>query len=110
MGLLGMNLPFLSLCKSQGIWGGGYGHVHMGIKDLHKCWLGSLAKRRLCLGPAGEINCAPLSALSFSVSLFPGTRGYDISTSITTIEYFEFKYIFTFTNEFHTFICFPIRN
>ena len=36
-----------------------------GIKDFHKCWSGSLAKRRLCLGPAGVINCAPLSALSF---------------------------------------------
>ena len=23
-----------------------------GIKDFHKCWSGSLAKRRLCLGPA----------------------------------------------------------
>ena len=28
-----------------------------GIKDFHKCWSGSLAKRRLCLGPASEINC-----------------------------------------------------
>ena len=36
-----------------------------GIKDFHKCWLGSLAKRRLCLGPARVINCTPLSALSF---------------------------------------------
>ena len=36
-----------------------------GIKDFHKCWSGSLAKRRLCLGPAGVINCTPLSALSF---------------------------------------------
>ena len=36
-----------------------------GIKDFQKCWLGSLAKRRLCLGPAGVINCTPLSALSF---------------------------------------------
>ena len=36
-----------------------------GIKDFHRCWLGSLAKRRLCLGPAGVINCTPLSALSF---------------------------------------------
>ena len=36
-----------------------------GIKDFHKCWSGSLAKRRLCLGPAGVINCIPLSALSF---------------------------------------------
>ena len=35
-----------------------------GIRDFHKCWLGSLAKRRLCLGPAGVINCTPLSALS----------------------------------------------
>ena len=36
-----------------------------GIKDFHKCWSGSLAKRRLCLGPAGVINCTSLSALSF---------------------------------------------
>ena len=36
-----------------------------GIKDFHKCWSGSLTKRRLCLGPAGVINCPPLSALSF---------------------------------------------
>ena len=48
-----------------------------GIKDFHKCWSGCLAKRRLCLGPAGVINCTPLSALSFSVSLFPGMRGYN---------------------------------
>ena len=48
-----------------------------GIKDFHKCWSESLAKRRLCLGPAGVINCTPLSALSFRVSLFPGTRGYN---------------------------------
>ena len=34
------------------------------IKDFHKCWSGSLAKR-LCLGPSGVINCTPLSALSF---------------------------------------------
>ena len=31
-----------------------------GIKDFHKCWLGSLAKRRLCPGTAGVINCTPL--------------------------------------------------
>ena len=36
-----------------------------GIKDFHKCWSGSMAKRRLCLGPASVINCTPLSALSF---------------------------------------------
>ena len=36
-----------------------------GINGFHKCWSGSLAKRRLCLGPAGVINCTPLSALSF---------------------------------------------
>ena len=36
-----------------------------GIKDFHNCWSGSLAKRRLCLGPAGVINCPLLSALSF---------------------------------------------
>ena len=37
----------------------------LGIKDFHKCWPGSLAKRRLCLGPTGVIHCIPLSALSF---------------------------------------------
>ena len=36
-----------------------------GIKDFHKCWSGSLVKRRLCPGPAGVINCTPLFALSF---------------------------------------------
>ena len=52
-----------------------------GIKYFHKCWLGSLAKRRLCLGPAGVRNCTPLSALSFWVSLFPGERGYNKGSS-----------------------------
>ena len=51
-----------------------------GIKDFHKCCTGSLAKRRLCLGPAGVINCTSLSALSFRVSLFPGKRGYNTFT------------------------------
>ena len=36
-----------------------------GIKDFHRCWSGSLAKRRLYLGLASVINCTPLSALSF---------------------------------------------
>ena len=47
-----------------------------GMKDFHKCWSGSLAKRRLCLGPTSVINCTPLSALSW-VSLFHGTCGYN---------------------------------
>ena len=85
MGLLWLYLPFL--CKSQGIWGGGLDTYTRGIKDFHKCWMGSLAKRRLCLGPAGVINCTPLSALSFWVSLFPGKRGYN---SITNIYYILF--------------------
>ena len=34
-------------------------------KVFRKNWLGSLAKRRLCLGPADVMNCTPLSALSF---------------------------------------------
>ena len=36
-----------------------------GITDFHKCWSGSLAERRFGPGPAGVINCTPLSALSF---------------------------------------------
>ena len=55
----------------------GSGAYTWGIKDFHKFWSGSLAKRRLCLGPTDVINCTPLSALSFWVSLFPGTRGYN---------------------------------
>ena len=55
----------------------GFDTYTQGIKDFHKCWTGSLAKRRLCLGPVSVINCTPLSALSFWVSLFPGKRGYN---------------------------------
>ena len=44
---------------------------------IKKNCLGALAKRRLCLGPAGVMNCPPLSAL-FWVSLFPRTHGYNI--------------------------------
>ena len=43
----------------------GFDTYTWGIKDFHKRWSRSLAKRRLCLGPAGVINCTPLSALSF---------------------------------------------
>ena len=50
-----------------------------GIKDFHKCWSGSLAKKRCCLGPAGVINCTSLSALSIWVSFFPRMRGYNKS-------------------------------
>ena len=32
MGLLGLYLPFLCLCKSQGIWNDGFRQVHMGYK------------------------------------------------------------------------------
>ena len=75
MGLLWLYLPFL--CKPKGIWAGGFGQYTWGIKDFHKCWSGPLAKRRLCLGPTSVINCTPLSALSFWVSLFPRKRGYN---------------------------------
>ena len=57
-----------------------------GIKDFHKCWSGPLAKRRLCLGPAGVTNCTPLSALSFWVSLFPGKHGYNTSIRVFSNE------------------------
>ena len=53
------------------------------LKGFHKNWLESLAKRRLCLGPASVTNCTPPSALSFRVSLFPGTRGHNITISDT---------------------------
>ena len=43
---------------------GSYTYI-WGIKDFPTCWSGSLVKRRLCLRPAGVMNCIPLSALSF---------------------------------------------
>ena len=79
MGLLWLYSPFL--CKHQGIGVVGLDTYTWGIKDFHKCWSGSLAKRRLCLGPAGVINCTPLSVLSFWVSLLPGKCGYNIVIS-----------------------------
>ena len=51
--------------------------VHLGYASFRKNWSGSLAKRRLCLVSASVINCTPISALSFRVSLFPGTHGYN---------------------------------
>ena len=40
MGLLGF--IFLGLCKSQGNWGGGFGHVHMGYKRFSQMLVGVL--------------------------------------------------------------------
>ena len=40
MGLLG--LIFLGLCKSQGIWSGGFRHVHMGYKRFSQVLVGVL--------------------------------------------------------------------
>ena len=56
-------LPVTVSLKESGVVGSDT--YTWGIKDFHKCWSGSLAKKRLCLGPAGVINCTPLSALSF---------------------------------------------
>ena len=44
-----------------------WAHTLRVYKVSTKTGQGSLAKRRLCLGPAGVINCTPLSALSFWV-------------------------------------------
>ena len=41
-----------------------------------------MAKRRLCLGLAGVINCTPLSAVSFWVCVFPRTSGYNRRASM----------------------------
>ena len=40
MGLLGFYLSFLSLCNSQGIWGGGFRHVHMGYERFAQMLVG----------------------------------------------------------------------
>ena len=63
-GLIGIvfSLVYVSL-KEFGVVG--LDMYTWGIKDFHKCWSGSLAKRILCLGPAGVINLTAVSALSF---------------------------------------------
>ena len=58
----------------------GLGTYTLGIKGCHKIRSGSLAKRKLCFGPAGVINCTPLSALSFWVNLLPEVFGYNSDT------------------------------
>ena len=61
---------------------GCFHHIRL-WNDIPKCirfsqkLVGVLAKRRLCIGPAGVVNCTPLSALSFWMSLFPGMCGYN---------------------------------
>ena len=83
MGVIGIvfSLVYVSL-KEFGVVGSDT--YTWGLKDFHKCWSGSLAKRRLCLGPAGVVNCTPLSALSFWVSLFPGMRGYKNGSGVSS--------------------------
>ena len=49
----------------------------LGVKGGLKNQSGSLARRQLCLRPAGGINCTPPSAPSFRVSLFAGVFGYN---------------------------------
>ena len=80
MGLLGLYFPWFMYLKEFGVVGSDM--YTQGIKDFHKCWSGSLAKRRLCLGPVGVINCTPLSALSFWLSLFPGMHGYNTAVVV----------------------------
>ena len=79
----------LGLCKSQGIGMVGSDTYTWGIKDFHKCRSGSLATRRLCLGPTCVIDFTPLSALSFWVSLFPRMRGYNICCMGQETPHFE---------------------
>ena len=61
-GVIVIVLTLLSKCQGIGVVG--LDTYTWGIKDFHKCWSGSLAKRRLCLGPAGVINCISLSKKS----------------------------------------------
>ena len=51
MGLLGLYLPSLVYVSLKEFGVVGLDTYTWGIKDFHKCWTGSLAKRRLCLGP-----------------------------------------------------------
>ena len=65
-------------------------------KVFQKNWSGSLAKRRLCLGPAGVINCTPLSIcivlLSEFVSQNAWLQHYDCKS-----KYICFRLDFMFT-------------
>ena len=41
-GVIGIVVTLLCLCKSQGIWGGGLGHIHMGYKRFPQMLVGVL--------------------------------------------------------------------
>ena len=56
--------------------------IHLGYIRFSQKLVWSLAKRRLCLGPAGVINCTPLSTLSFWVSLFPERVAATVALSV----------------------------
>ena len=56
---------------------GSWAHTLKVYKVFTKVGQGPWLKRKRCLGPAGVINCTPLYALSFWVSLFPGVFGYN---------------------------------
>ena len=72
VGLLGLYYPYFAYVSLKEFGVVGSDTYTWGIKDFHKCWSGSLAKRRLCLGPASVINCTPLFALSvLSEFIFP---------------------------------------
>ena len=58
---------------------GAWGHTLKVYKVFTKIGRGPWLRRKLCLGPAGVINCTPLSTLSFWVSLFPRAFGYNNS-------------------------------
>ena len=53
-----------------------------GIKDSHKRWSGSLAKRRLCLGPTGVINCTPLKKKKMFVRALGRTDKRSMQTTL----------------------------
>ena len=71
--------------KNLGMWAC---KVHLRYIRFSQKSVRYLAKRRLCLGAAGVINCTPPSALSFWVSLFPRTHGYNFARLKTVSLYF----------------------
>ena len=72
---------FMQVSRNLGRWVWACTHR---IKDYHRSWSGSLAKR-LCLGPTGVINCSSLSVPSFWVSLFPRMCGYNSCCLVTKL-------------------------
>ena len=78
-----LSLTFSRLgLRNLGMWA--WARTLKVYKVFTKVGWGPWLNRKLCLGPAGVINCTPRSTLSFWVSLFPRAFSYNKNSCKST--------------------------